>query len=67
MRLTIGATRGEIGKVKDFYFDDVTCTIRYLVVESGNWLSNLKVLMSPQALLEYDWENETFTVDLTNG
>ena len=61
---SIGATDGEIGKVTDFYFDDITWTIRYLVVETGNWLSNRKVLISPEALLQCDWENETFPVNL---
>lgn len=62
---TMGATDGEIGKVTDFYFDDVTWTIRYLVVETGNWLSNRKVLISPEAVLQCDWENEIFPVNLT--
>jgi sporulation protein YlmC with PRC-barrel domain len=62
---TMSAIDGEIGKVKDFYFDDETWTIRYLVVETGNWLSDRKVLISPQALLACDWENETFPVNLT--
>ncbi len=65
MGFTMGATDGEIGKVKDFYFDDLTWTIRYLVVETGSWLSNRKVLISPEALLEGDWTNETFPVNLT--
>lgn len=62
---TMGATDGEIGKVKDFYFDDITWTIRYFVVETGNWLHNRKVLISPEAILQCDWENETFPVNLT--
>jgi uncharacterized protein YrrD len=62
---TMAATDGEIGKVKDFYFDDVTWEIRYLVVETGNWLSKRKVLISPEALLESDLTNETFPVNLT--
>lgn len=61
----MGATDGEIGKVKDFYFDDATWTIRYLVVETGNWLSNRKVLIAPEALLQCDWINEIFPVNLT--
>jgi len=65
MGFTMGATDGEIGKVTDFYFDDLTWTIRYLVVETGNWLSNRKVLISPEALLQGDWENKTFPVNLT--
>ena len=42
---------GEIGKVKEFYFDDTYWTIRYLVADSGNWLSDRQVLISPHALL----------------
>ena len=61
----IGATDGEIGKVKEFYFDDLTWTIRYLVVETGNWLNGRKVLLSPQALLTPDWKNEVFPINLT--
>lgn len=47
---TIGATDGEIGKVKEYYFDDETWTIRYLVVETGNWLFSHKVLISTEVL-----------------
>lgn len=61
----IGATDGELGKVKEFYFDDKTWTARYLIVETGNWLSGRKVLISPEALLTPDWENEVFPVNLT--
>lgn len=62
---SIGASDGEIGKVKDFYFDDVSWTIRYLVVETGTWLSGRQVLISTQALRGADWDNETFPVNLT--
>jgi sporulation protein YlmC with PRC-barrel domain len=61
----IGATNGELGKVKEFFFDDKTWTIRYLVVETGNWLSGRKVLISPEAVLIPDWENKIFPVNLT--
>lgn len=62
---TIGATDGEIGKVKEFYFDDTTWTIRYLVVETGNWLTGRKVLISPEALRQPDREGTTFPANLT--
>lgn len=62
---TIEATDGEIGKVKEFYFDDRTWTIRYLIVETGSWLFGRKILLSPQALLTPDWEKHTFPVNLT--
>lgn len=44
------ATDGEIGKVDDFYFDDKEWTIRYLVVDTGDWLSGRCVLIAPYAL-----------------
>lgn len=62
---TISGTDGEIGKVKEFYFDDKIWTIRYLIVETGSWLSGRKVLLSPQAVIKTIWEQETFQVNLT--
>jgi uncharacterized protein YrrD len=62
---TMSATDGEIGKVKDIYFDDETWTIRYLILETGNWLSSRKVLISSQALLPTNRENEAFPINLT--
>lgn len=62
---TMGATDGEIGKIKEFYFDDETWTIRYLIVETGNWFFGRKVLISPQALLTPEWGKEVFPVNLT--
>lgn len=61
----MGATDGEIGKITELYFDDKTWTIRYLIVETGNWLFGRKVLISPQALIAPDWGKEIFPVNLT--
>ena len=41
---------GEIGNVKEFYFDDRHWTIRYLVANTGTWLIGRQVLISPYAL-----------------
>jgi hypothetical protein len=51
---SIGATDATIGKVKDFYVDDQAWTVRYLVVETGRWLSNRRVLIVPASLGELD-------------
>lgn len=59
------ATDGEIGSVEEFYFDDVTWNIRYLVVETGNWLLGRKVLISRAALDKPDQKTKTFSVNLT--
>ena len=61
----IGALDGEIGKVKEFYFDDVTWTIRYLIVETGSWLSGRKVLIATEALLKPEWDVSIFPINLT--
>ena len=56
---------GEIGKVKEFYFDDTYWTIRYLVANSGNWLSDRQVLISPNALLAVNKEEQNIAINLT--
>ena len=64
---TLKETNGEIGKVDEFYFDDLSWTIRYLVIKTGNWFSGKKVLISPKALSTPDWENEELPVNLTKS
>jgi len=41
------ATDGEIGKITDFYFEDQNWAVRYVVVDTGTWLSGRLVLISP--------------------
>ncbi len=62
---TMGATDGEIGKVKEFYFDDETWVVRYLIVDTGNWLSGRVVLISTEAIVHADWDNKIFSINLT--
>jgi hypothetical protein len=50
----IAAIDGEIGHVKDFYFDDNTWVIRYLVVDTGTWLAGRAVLLTPHAFGKWD-------------
>jgi len=61
----IHATDGELGQVDEFYFDDRTWDIRYLVVKTGGWLSGRKVLISPAAFKTPDWKSKSFPVALT--
>lgn len=60
-------TDGEIGTVEEFYFDDQSWTIRYLIVKTGSWFSQKKVLISPKVLKQPDWENKEFLVSLTKA
>jgi hypothetical protein len=61
----IHATDGDIGRTKDFYFDDKQWVIRYLVVETGTWLSSRKVLLSPMSIKHVNREDKTLTVSIS--
>lgn len=61
----IRATDGVIGRVDDFYFDDHDWAIRYLVVDTGTWLSGRTVLISPIAIGPPDWTASVIPVSLT--
>lgn len=56
------ATDGQIGKVKDFYFNDRVWAMIYLVVDTGNWLPGRKVLLNRGSLGSPDWEKKKFPV-----
>jgi sporulation protein YlmC with PRC-barrel domain len=46
----LGASDGEIGHVKDFYFDDQSWAVRYLIADTGTWLPGRQVLISPHSV-----------------
>ncbi|HEY5883745.1 MAG TPA: PRC-barrel domain-containing protein [Pyrinomonadaceae bacterium] len=43
----IQAADGYAGSVEDILFDDASWIVRYLIVDTGNWLPGRKVLISP--------------------
>jgi hypothetical protein len=61
----IRATDGELGTVDELYFDDESWAIRYLTVETGGWLSERKVLISPFSIEEIDWQAKRLKVALS--
>jgi hypothetical protein len=60
----LAALDGDIGHVKDFYFDDKTWAIRYLVADTGSWLTGRLVLLSPHAFAKWDEYEKTLHVKL---
>ena len=59
-------TDGEtIGKVKEFYFDDRHWTVRYLVANTGNWLTGRQILISPYALVAVNNDHQNIVTGLT--
>lgn len=61
----LGAADGDIGHVKDFYFDDQNWAVRYVVADTGAWLPGRKVLLSPQAFCGLDHGGKRLDVKLT--
>jgi len=59
------ATDGDIGKVEEFYFEDTTWVIRYLIVKTGNWFLYRMVLIAPQAIVKKDATPGIFPVNLS--
>lgn len=63
--LKLSAHDGEIRHVADFYFDDKTWAIRYLVANTGSWLTGRLVLLSPHSLGRPNDNAKTLPVDLS--
>jgi hypothetical protein len=64
-KFTILATDGAIGHVRDFYFDDHTWVVRYLIVDTGAWLSGRRVLISPFSVGALDEVQRVVPVTIT--
>ena len=62
---TVRAKDGDIGHIHQAYFDDDNWCIRYLVVETGDWLHDRQVLVSPYSVTHADPETRTLYVSLT--
>jgi hypothetical protein len=50
--------------VKDFYFDDESWVVRYLVADTGSWLMGRLVLLTPHAFGKLDQNEKTLHVKL---
>lgn len=61
---TLAANDGEIGKLKEVFFDDQTWFVRYLVVRMGGGLSGREVLITPQSIRSVDEDGRRIVVDL---
>ena len=61
----IAASDGRMGTVCDFLFDDASWLVRWLVVDTGNWLSGRKVLLPPSVLGKLAAKEQEFSVKLT--
>ena len=61
----IQAAGGEIGKVDDVLADPQSWMIRYVVVDTGGWLSDRLVLLAPEWIQKVSWAHQQLVTDLS--
>lgn len=61
----IEATNGEIGHVEDFLVDDGAWFVRYLLVDTRNWLPGRTVLLSPAWIERVSWDTSKVYLGVT--
>jgi sporulation protein YlmC with PRC-barrel domain len=59
------AVDGEIGHIDDFVVDDQTWTIRYLLIDTSNWIGGRSVLIPPARAWQVEWPKQLVHVDLS--
>ena len=64
-RYTVRANDGDVGNVANFLFDDERWAIRYLVVDTGSFFQERRVLISPISFREVDWSTQQVQLALT--
>ena len=63
----VHATDGDIGHVDDFLMEEPSWQLRYLVVDTSNWLGGKWVAVSPSSVTRIDWSNREIYVSLTRA
>ena len=63
--LIIAAQDGDIGRCRDFLFDDEHWTVRYLEINTSRWLLGRRVLISPASVKVPDFREGRLPVSLT--
>ncbi len=64
-RIQVARIDGDVGEVKEFYFDESPLTVRYLVADTGDWLADRLVLISPYTLLSVNKKERYISIGLT--
>ena len=63
----IEASDGRIGTVDDFLFDDRSWKVRWMVVDTGGWLTGRKILVHPSVIGQPEYGREEMPVRLTKA
>lgn len=59
------ASDGSIGHVDDFIVDVESWAVRYLVIDTSNWIGGKWVAVSPAAVDKVDWVNRTIHMSIS--
>ena len=57
---------GHIGHIDDFLIDDADWIIRYMVIDTRDWLPGKKVIIPPQWVLDINWDRAEVLVDVSS-
>jgi hypothetical protein len=66
-RFPIAGSDGRIGTIKDFLFVDDRWQVRWLVVDTGTWLSGRKVHIHPSVVAGIDFDRQEILTPLTGS
>jgi len=64
---SLRALEGQIGRCRDFLLDDKSWVLRYMVADTGGWLSGREVLISPNSIGKPNWASHSIPVNLTKA
>lgn len=59
------AADGEIGSINDIFFEPDGWQVRYLLVDTGQWLDSRKILVSPIAIGMIHEQDKSIDIELT--
>lgn len=62
--LALYAIDGQVGSVQQLYFDDQNWKVRYLIINTGGWLSARNVLIAPIAVAGIDDAGASMRINL---
>lgn len=65
--MIVSSDEANIGEIKDFFFDDEKWIIRYFVVNTGGWLNQRLVLISPCSVRKIDREGFNININMTRA
>jgi uncharacterized protein YrrD len=63
--LELKARDGDVGTLKQLFFDDQDWTVRYLMATTGIWFLGRDVLISPKSVIEVNQETDGLVVALS--